>query len=102
MPLVELVSIPAAHFYNHLITACIEYSWNSPWQLALWKCTVDCKKVEECHAGSQAVMSLLILLGNISVTAPITILFVLCGGSFVSVWFFFLGHCVLHQKFPFP
>lgn len=45
MPLVELVSFPASHFYNRLITACIGYSWNSPLQLTLWKCTVDCKKV---------------------------------------------------------
>lgn len=46
MLLLEFVSIPASHFYNHLITACIEYSWNSPLQLTLWKCTVDYKKAE--------------------------------------------------------
>lgn len=46
MSLVELVSIPASHFYNHLITAFIEYSWNSPLQLMLWKHSVDYKKAE--------------------------------------------------------
>lgn len=46
MLLIELVSIPAPRFYNHLITACIECSWNSPLQLLLWKCTVDYKKVQ--------------------------------------------------------
>lgn len=33
--LIELVSVPASRFYNHLITACIEYSWDLPLQLML-------------------------------------------------------------------
>lgn len=33
--LIELVSVPASRFYNHLITACSAYSWDLPWQLML-------------------------------------------------------------------
>lgn len=60
----------------------------------------------EFQGDRQAVMSLLILLGNISVTAPITILFVLCLGvccCLVLLGFLFLGYSVLDLiKFSFP
>lgn len=50
-------------------------------------------------------MSLVILLGNVAVTVPISILFALCLDFFVGlvVWVFFLGYCVLHLiKFSSP
>lgn len=48
-------------------------------------------------------MSLLILLDNVAVTVPISILFALCLDFFIVLVWVFLGYCVLHLiKFSSP